>query len=296
MVKIENMNKILKKAHAEGYAVGSFSPRYTKMILPIVQAAIETNSPVILQISEKEIYRHVVNINKFADEFFKVVTELEPTIPIVLHLDHTKDFEIIKQAIGAGFTSVMIDASEHEFDKNAEITKRIADYAHPFGITVEGELGRIGTTDFVETDKDEEFYTNPAEAKSFCELTNIDALAVSVGTAHGSYTVNQPRIDYERLESINRMVGIPLVLHGGSGVPSEMVSKAVRMPSGGVSKVNIATDVEQTMLKVIGKESHMTEEELNGYPQEIIANARKAVNELVKEKIKYYLLSGGKAK
>jgi fructose-bisphosphate aldolase class II len=266
------------------------------MILPIVQAAIETNSPVILQISEKEIYRHVVNINKFADEFFKVVTELEPTIPIVLHLDHTKDFEIIKQAIGAGFTSVMIDASEHEFDKNAEITKRIADYAHPFGITVEGELGRIGTTDFVETDKDEEFYTNPVEAKSFCELTNIDALAVSVGTAHGSYTVNQPRIDYERLENINRMVGIPLVLHGGSGVPSEMVSKAVRMPSGGVSKVNIATDVEQTMLKVIGKESHMTEEELNGYPQEIIENARKAVNELVKEKIKYYLLSDGKAK
>ena len=95
--------------------------------------------------------------------------ELKPTIPIVLHLDHTKDFEIIKQAIAAGFTSVMIDASEHEFGKNVELSKQTVDYAHPYGVTVEAELGRIGTTDFVETDHDEEFFTVPEEAKAFVE-------------------------------------------------------------------------------------------------------------------------------
>jgi len=150
MKKVENLTEILKAAHLGGYAVGSFSPRYTKLILPIVQAAIETNSPIIVQISEKEIYRHKVNVIDFAKEFFRVLEELKPTIPMVLHLDHTKDFEIIKQAIAAGFTSVMIDASEHDFDKNVEITKQTVTYAHPFHVSVEAELGKIGTTDFVE--------------------------------------------------------------------------------------------------------------------------------------------------
>jgi len=295
MSKIVNLTEILKQGQLGGYAVGSFSPRYTKLILPIVQAAIDTKSPVIIQISEKEIYRHKVDINDFAKELFRVITELKPTIPIALHLDHTKDFEIIKQAIAAGFTSVMIDASEFDFDKNVEITKQTVEYAHPFHVTVEAELGRIGTTDFVETDHDDEFFTVPDEAKIFCELTKVDALAVSVGTAHGIYTVRKPRVDYDRLLKINQLIDTPLVLHGGSGVPSEMVSKAAQMPTGGVSKVNIATDVEQEMLKVVGKETFMTEEELNSYPEEVLLKARKAVYELVVEKIKNYLLSDGKA-
>jgi fructose-bisphosphate aldolase class II len=160
---------------------------------------------------------------------------------------------------------------------------------------VEAELGKIGTTDFVETDQDEEFYTVPEEGKEFCVLTGVDALAVSVGTAHGIYTVRQPKVDFDRLLKINLLTTTPLVLHGGSGVPSEMVSKAAQMPTGGVSKVNIATDVEQEMLKVVGKTAFMTEEELNSYPEEIIAKARDAVRELVKEKITNYLLSAGKA-
>jgi fructose-bisphosphate aldolase class II len=295
MVKVQNLTNVLKKGHQEGYAVGSFSPRYTKLILPIIQAAIETESPAIVQISEKEIYRHKVDIYEFAKEFYYVCEELKPTIPLVLHLDHTKDFEVIKQAISAGFTSVMIDASEHNFETNVKITKQTVEYAHPFGVTVEAELGKIGTTDFVETDHDEEFYTIPEEAKEFCRLTEVDALAVSVGTAHGIYTVRQPKVDYDRLFRINQLIGTPLVLHGGSGVPCEMVSKAAQMPTGGVSKVNIATDVEQEMLKVVGKTSFMTEEELNSYPEDVIIKARNAVRELVKEKINNYLLSAGKA-
>ncbi len=292
---VENLTGVLNKAHKNGYAVGSFSPRYTKLILPIIQAAMDTASPVIIQISEKEIYRHKVNLNQFSNEFFRVIDILKPQVPVVLHLDHTKDFEIIKQAIAAGFTSVMIDASEHEFDENVRITKQSVAYAHPFGVTVEAELGKIGTTDFVETDQDEEFFTDPMEAKKFYELTNVDALAVSVGTAHGIYTVRQPRIDYVRLDNINRLINIPLVLHGGSGVPSDMVIKAVKMPEGGVSKVNIATDVEQAMLQIIGKETHITEEELNDYPESVLVKARQAVYELVKEKIEDYLLSACKA-
>lgn len=295
MNRVQNLTEILKKGQEEGYAVGSFSPRYTKLILPIIQAAIEMKSPVIVQISEKEVYRHKVDLFDFSNEFYRVIEELKPTIPIALHLDHTKDFEIIKQAIEANFSSVMIDASEHDFDKNVEITKHTVEYAHPFGVTVEAELGKIGTTDFVETDHDEEFYTVPEEAKEFCQLTKVDALAVSVGTAHGIYTVRQPKVDYDRLLKINQLIDVPLVLHGGSGVPSEMVSKAAQMPTGGVSKVNIATDVEQEMLKVVGKTSFMTEEELNSYPKEVLEQARNAVKDLVKEKITNYLLSKGKA-
>jgi fructose-bisphosphate aldolase class II len=295
MNRVQNLTEILKKGQEEGYAVGSFSPRYTKLIQPIIQAAIEMKSPVIIQISEKEVYRHKVDLFDFAKEFYRVMDELKPTIPIALHLDHTKDFEIIKQAIEAKFSSVMIDASEHDFDKNVEITRQTVEYAHPFGVTVEAELGKIGTTDFVETDHDEEFYTVPEEAKEFCQLTKVDALAVSVGTAHGIYTVRQPKVDFDRLLKINQLINVPLVLHGGSGVPSEMVSKAAQMPTGGVSKVNIATDVEQEMLKVVGKTSFMTEEELNSYPKEVLEQARKAVKDLVEEKITNYLLSKGKA-
>jgi fructose-bisphosphate aldolase class II len=295
MEKVQNLLEILRKGHEEGYAVGSFSPRYTKLILPIIQAAIETKSPVIVQISEKEIYRHKVDINAFSKEFYRIIEELKPTIPIVLHLDHTKDFEIIKQAIAAGFTSVMIDASEYDFETNVKLTNQTVEYAHQFGVTVEAELGKIGTTDFVETDKDEEYYTIPEEAKEFCALTKVDALAVSVGTAHGIYTVRQPKVDFIRLFKINQLTTTPLVLHGGSGVPSEMVSKAAQMLSGGVSKVNIATDVEQEMLKVVGKTSFLTEEELNSYSDEVLEEARTAVRNLVKEKIKNYLLSEGKA-
>ena len=276
--------------------MGSFSPRYTKLILPVVQAAVETDSPVIVQLSEKEIIRHQVNVEAFAREFYRVVEELDPQVPIALHLDHTKTFDVIRQAIDAGFTSVMIDASEYEFEENVRITRQVVEYAKPRKVTVEAELGKIGTTDFVETDHDEELFTVPEEAKEFCERTGVDCLAVSVGTAHGIYTVRQPQVDYDRLERINSLTRVPLVLHGGSGVPSQMVRKAVQMESGGVSKVNIATDVEQAMLQVVGREGHMTEAELNSCTEEQIAHSREAVKELVKEKMCCYVMSAGHGK
>lgn len=295
MKKAENLTNILRNAHKGYYAVGSFSPRYTKLIRPVIEAGIETKSPVIVQLSEKEIIRHEVDIELFAKEFFKVVDELQPQVPVALHLDHTKTFDVIKKAIEVGFTSVMIDASEYDFDRNAELTKQVTEYAKSYHVTVEAELGKIGTTDFVETDHDEEMFTIPEEARRFCEETGVDCLAVSVGTAHGIYTVRKPRIDYERLEKINGLTDIPLVLHGGSGVPSDMVVKAAQMPSGGVSKVNIATDLEQEMLKVVGEKTHLKEAQLNSYPDVLIEESRKAVKQLVIDKMDHYLLSSNHA-
>lgn len=295
MTKVDNLTNILRHAAENGYAAGSFSARYTKLILPIIQAAVNTNSPVIVQLSEKEIIRHKVSAEAFAKEFYRVVEELQPKVPVVLHLDHTKTLETIQAAMDAGFTSVMIDASEKNFDDNVAVTKQVVEMAHRRNITVEAELGKIETTDFVETDHDEEMYTIPEEAKMFCAQTDVDCLAVSVGTAHGVYTVRQPNIDFKRLEEINKLTPTPLVLHGGSGVPSEMVVKAAALPTGGVSKVNIATDLELEMLAVVGRSGHMTEEELNTYSDDIIEKAREAVRLLVEDKIRHYLGSSNKA-
>ena len=295
MSKIENLSDMLQDARKKGYAVGSFSARYTKLIMPIIKAAMAANSPAIVQLSEKEVIRHKVGVKEFADEFYRVVEELNPQVPLALHLDHTKTLDVIKEAIEAGFTSVMIDASEKEFEDNVAITKEVVGIAHPKNVTVEAELGKIGTTDFVETDTDEEMYTIPEEAAEFCKETHVDDLAVSVGTAHGVYTVRQPKVDYERLEKINKLTDTPLVLHGGSGVPSKMVVSAVQIPTGGVSKVNIATDLELAMLAVVGREGHMTEEELNSCSDELIEKSRNAVQALVEDKIKHYLMSENQA-
>ncbi len=295
MENVENLTNLLQKAGEGRYAVGSFSARYTKLIRPIIEAAVHTDSPVIVQLSEKEIVRHQVGAKEFADEFYRVVRELKPAVPMALHLDHTKSLETIQEAMDAGFTSVMIDASELEFEKNVEMTRKVVELAHQRGITVEAELGKIGTTDFVETDTDEELFTVPDEAEEFCSLTHVDALAVSVGTAHGVYTVRKPRVDFMRLKEINARTEVPLVLHGGSGVPSDMVLEAAQMAEGGVSKVNIATDLELEMLAVLGKEGHMTEAELNSYPEKTIEKCRDAVRELVEDKIVNYLNSKGRA-
>lgn len=295
MTRVENLTNLLKDAKEKGYAVGSFSARYTKLIRPIIQAAVNTASPAIVQLSEKEIDRHKVGVKEFAEEFYRVVEELKPQVPLALHLDHTKALATIQAAIEAGFTSVMIDASEKEFEDNVAITRQVIELARKKDVTVEAELGKIGTTDFVETDTDEEMYTVPAEAEEFCERTSVDCLAVSVGTAHGVYTVKQPSIDFSRLEEINRLTDTPLVLHGGSGVPSHMVVKAAGLPTGGVSKVNIATDLELEMLAVVDRTGHLTEEELNAYPEETIEKAREAVRLLVEDKIKNYLLSSQRA-
>ncbi len=289
------LKQALTIAEKGGYALGSFSPRYTAMIRPVLQAGERARSPLIVQISANELRRYDISPAEFTNEFFAQMTALDITVPVVLHLDHTKTMDVIKAAIAAGFTSVMIDASEKPLAENIAISREAVAYAHEHGVSAEAELGRIGTTDFVETDDDTELYTRPDEAERFVRETQTDALAVSVGTAHGVYTVRQPKVDLKRLQAIRQRTSAHMVLHGGSGVPAAMVIDAIQLSGGGVSKVNIATDLEVAALAALGRESRLSNAEMNMQSPTQIENARNAVLAVVEDKMRHYLSSAGRA-
>jgi ketose-bisphosphate aldolase len=285
----------LAVAQQHGYALGSFAPRYTAMIAPVLRAAQRTSSPLIVQISQREFVRYKVDAETFASTFFKVIADERIDIPVVLHLDHSFELPVLASAIDAGFTSVMMDQSTQPLDENIRITREATQYAHKRGVSIEAELGRIGTTDHIETEHDDEYFTDPAEAGRFVTETGVDALAVSVGTAHGPYTTRQPRIDMPRLAAIRSRTGVRLVLHGGSGVPPHMIQQAIRMQGGGVSKVNIATDLEEAVLKALGRNERMTNDECLALPPDRLALAQAAVEATVVEKLQNFLGSAGRA-
>ena len=292
---LRTLTEVLAAAERGGYAVGSFSPRTTAMIQPVLCAGQAAHSPLIVQISQKELNRYQITSSRFAEEFFRQLEREQITVPVVLHLDHTRELSLIKDAIAAGFTSVMIDASEKPLEENIVTSREVVEYAHARGVSVEAELGRIGTTDFVETESDEELYTKPEEAERFVRETGVDALAVSVGTAHGVYTVRQPKIDLPRLRAIRTLTPVHLVLHGGSGVPAEMMRSAIQLEGGGVSKVNIATDLELAALGALGRDRYLTDAEMNALSPEEISRARAAVQQTVTDKIGNFLGSAGTA-
>lgn len=295
MKNLITLKQILCTAENNGYAVGSYSPRYTPMIRPILQAGQYAASPLIVQISQNELNWYVLDAHEFAAEFHHQMHDLAITVPVALHLDHTRDFDVIEAAILAGFTSVMIDMSAKSLGENIAITREVVEYAHGKGVSVEAELGRIGTTDFVETDDDVQLYTDPEEAKLFVEQTGIDALAISVGTAHGVYLVRQPKVDMQRLRAIRENTPVHLVLHGGSGVPAQMIHDAIRLEGGGISKVNIATDLEQSLLAALGREERMTNAECKALSAHDLEKARAAVHATVTEKMEKFVLSANHA-
>ena len=286
---------VLDVASRQGFAVGSFAPRYRSMIRPILRAAERLRSPVIVQISQREFERYGLDPEAFTAAFADALDAEGPTVPTVLHLDHTFELPVIDAAIAAGFTSVMMDGSAHLFEENVALSREAAERAHAEGVSIEAELGRIGTTDFVESDDDEEAYTDPDEAARFVEETGVDALAVSVGTAHGHYTVREPKIDFDRLRRIRARTAAHLVLHGGSGVPAEMVRRACALQGGGVSKVNIATDLEAALLSSLGRSERMTDAECSALPEAELARGAEAVEAVVAAKIEGFLGSAGKA-
>lgn len=289
------LREVLQNAEQGGYALGSFSPRYAAMIRPVLRAAQATRSPLIVQISSNEFRRYEITPDHFAETFRHAFDEEQIDVPVVLHLDHTKDLAVIAQAIATGFTSVMIDASELPFEQNIAQTRDVVAYAHERGVSVEAELGRIGTTDMIETDEDVERYTDPDEAAEFVSRTGVDALAVSVGTAHGVYDVRAPKIDLARLHAIRARTPVHLVLHGGSGVPPHMVRDAITLPGGGVSKVNIATDLELAALAALGRSERMLDAAMAALPADEIARAQAAVEATVRDKIERYVGSAGRA-
>lgn len=285
----------LAVAQRHGYALGSFAPRYTAMIAPVLRAAQRTASPLIVQISQRELVRYKLDAKTFADAFFGVIADERIDVPVVLHLDHSFELPVLAAAIDAGFTSVMMDQSTQPLEENIAISREAARYAHERGVSIEAELGRIGTTDHIETEHDDEYFTDPEEAARFVAETGVDALAVSVGTAHGPYTTRQPRIDMPRLAAIRARTGVHLVLHGGSGVPPQMIQEAVRLAGGGVSKVNIATDLEEAVLKSLGRTERMTNDECLALPADQMERAQAAVERAVVEKLRNFLGCAGRA-
>jgi ketose-bisphosphate aldolase len=298
MQKVQNvypLKTLLAQAEAGGYAVGSFSPRCTPMIAPVLRAGEQVRSPALVQISQRELEWAGISPAEFGEAFYNQVRSLSITVPVGLHLDHTWDMDIIQQAISGGFTSVMIDASSKELDENITLTREVVEYAHARGVSVEAELGRIFSADTAETDSDEELYTNPREAGRFVRETGVDALAVSVGTAHGVYMVRQPKVDLERLKAIRAQTPVHLVLHGGSGVPGEMMQAAIHLPNGGVSKINIATDLELALLPAIGLEKRISDAELLHLPPDLLARGAEAVQAVVVDKMENFVGSNGHA-
>ena len=308
-----NSKEMFEKAYKEGYAVGAFNVNNMEIVQAIVDAAKEENSPVILQVS--------AGARKYAKHAYLmklVEAAVEDTgLPIVLHLDHGDSFEICKQCIDGGFTSVMIDGSKLSFEENIALTKQVVDYAHahvPY-VTVEGELGKLaGIEDDVNVSDADAQFTNPNEVEEFVRRTGVDSLAIAIGTSHGAYKFKpgqKPQLRFDILEEISkRLPGFPIVLHGASsvmqdyvkmvneyggampnaiGVPEEMLNQAAKMA---VCKINIDSDLRLAMTASIRKHMHDHPDHFD--PRQYLTVARSNLKEVVRHKIKNVLGSSNK--
>lgn len=230
-----NSKKALEKAKKEKFAIPSTNFIDNNSARVYVNTAEEKNLPLILSYAQS--HADILSLEEAAT-FGKYLAE-ESKAPVILHLDHGQDKETVYKAIDLGFSSVMIDASEKPFEENITITKEIVDYARKYNITVEAELGHVGSNDRSEASViTDSIYTKAKDVKEFVEKTAVDSLAISIGTAHGLYK-GEPKINFERLKEIDELVDIPLVLHGGSSSGDENLNKCAR---NGISKINIYTD------------------------------------------------------
>jgi fructose-bisphosphate aldolase, class II len=302
-------NKVLMdRGRKDGYAIGAFNINNMEILQAITSAAVEEDSPVIIATSEGAIEYAglemiVCMVNTIAET---------SKIPMSLHLDHGKDYEIAARCVDAGYTSVMIDASSLPMEENMAVTKKVVDYAHQRGVAVEAELGRLaGIEEHVSVEARDAFFTNPQDALEFVNQTGVDSLAIAIGTSHGAYKFKgDPRLDFTRLSEIASLVSIPLVLHGASGVPEDIlalcqkygaqlpgakgvpndsISEAVKM---GVAKVNIDTDLRLSFTGAIRKILAEKPEAID--PRKILGPARELMHDVVKRKMKL-LGSSGKA-
>jgi len=300
--------EMFRQAYSGGYAIGAFNVNNMEIVQGIISAAQEEKSPLILQVSAgARRYAGQTYIVKLMEAALE-----ESDLPLCLHLDHGQDFDICKQVIDAGFTSVMIDGSHHPFEENIRVTREVVDYAHERGVWVEAELGQLaGIEDDVSVEKN--VFTNPDEAAEFVERSGCDSLAVAIGTSHGAYKFKgEPKLDLDRLERISKTLpGYPLVLHGASsvlpefvdmankyggeiegakGVPEDMLLRAARS---GVCKINIDTDIRLAMTATLRKE--LAENPANFDPRKYLKPAREAVEYVVQHKMRHVLGSSGAA-
>ncbi len=266
-----NFKNILNEAYVNNYAVASFNGYNYETFNGIIEAGCETKTPVILAFGAKYLK------NMSLETAYALSKSLGEGIetPICLHLDHCSDVDMVLRAIRIGFGSVMYDGSALIFAENVKNTKRVCDIAHACGVSVEAELGCLaaGTRSHEGSPSDVEIYTEPAAAQQFVEATHVDALAVSIGTVHGLYN-GKPNIRIDILEDINKLLTMPLVLHGGSGIPEEDMLRCIAL---GTAKININTEisiytVDQTTKLLADQQPHFSELSLNqtGYVKDIV--------------------------
>ncbi|MBR3842380.1 MAG: class II fructose-1,6-bisphosphate aldolase [Christensenellaceae bacterium] len=313
--------EMFKKAYEGGYAIGAFNVNNMELIQGITEAAREENSPLILQVSKgARAYANPVYLKKLVEAAVDVTG-----LPIVLHLDHGDSFETCVSCIEGGFTSVMIDGSHLPFEENIALTKKVVEYAHDRGVVVEGELGRLaGVEDEIKVSAEDSSYTRPEEVEEFVSKTGVDSLAIAIGTSHGAYkfkaeqcTRNEkgilvpPPLRFDILKEIcNRLPQFPIVLHGSSSVPQDLVAiinqyggempDAIGIPEEqlreaaklSVCKINIDSDLRLALTAAIRK--HFAENPSHFDPRQYLKPARAMVKEVVKHKIANVLGSSNK--
>jgi len=274
-------------------------------VLAVAEAATEEKSPAIVALTPSAIkYGGLAYLSKIV----KTASEAAP-VPMSLHLDHGEDFDTAQKCIGAGFTSVMIDGSHLKFEDNIALTKRVVDIAHPKGVSVEAELGRLAGVEESTIEEKDAILTDPNVAAEFVEKTEVDALAVAIGTSHGAYKFKtEPKLDFGRLELIKEKVDIPLVLHGASSVPSWIIEKAAKygaqlegakgIPEDhirkaitmGIAKINIDTDLRLAFTATVREVLAKSPKEFD--PRKILGPAKEAMKEVVKAKMRLFGSSG----
>ena len=297
--------EMFKKAYEGGYAIGAFNVNNMEIIQGIMEAANEQNAPVILQVSAgARKYANPIYLKKLVEAAIECNKQVGRDIPVVLHLDHGPDFETCKACIDSGFTSVMIDGSKYSFEENVALTKKVVEYAHPRGVVVEAELGKLaGIEDDVNVDAKDAMYTDPDEAYRFVKETGCDSLAIAIGTSHGAYKFKgEAKLRFDILEEVSkRLPGFPIVLHGASsvpqefvemcneyggnipgakGVPEEMLRKAATMA---VCKINIDSDIRLAMTANVRECFTKSPEVFD--PRVYLGQARTAVKNMVAHKI-----------
>ncbi|HOJ44491.1 MAG TPA: class II fructose-1,6-bisphosphate aldolase [Bacilli bacterium] len=274
-----SMKQMLIKAREQHYAVGQFNINNLEWTLAILDECEALQAPVILGVSSGAA-KYMGGYKIIAAMVKAIIEERKITIPVALHLDHGESFELCKTAIDAGFTSVMIDASHHPLEENIATTKKVVEYAHARNVSVEAELGRVGgQEDHVVA---ETMYAVPAECEKLVKETGIDCLAPALGSVHGPYK-GEPKLGFDEMAVINNLIKLPLVLHGGSGIPDFQLKMAIDR---GTAKVNVNTELQQGWTATVRA---LLQKDANVYdPRKIIGPGKEAIRAVVKAKCEVF--------
>lgn len=279
-----SMKEMLIKAKEGGYAVGHFNLNNLEFTQAILQAAEEEKSPVILGVSEGA-GRYMGGFKTVVKMVEGLLEDYKITVPVAIHLDHGSSFDKCKEAIDAGFTSVMIDASHDPFEQNIETTSKVVEYAHAKGVSVEAELGTVGGQED-DVVADGVIYADPKECEELVKRTGIDCLAPALGSVHGPYK-GEPNLGFKEMEEIGNITGLPLVLHGGTGIPTKDIQRAISL---GTAKINVNTENQIASAKRVREV--LAADSIVYDPRKYLGPAREAIKETVIGKMREFGSSG----